>query len=41
MSDTGTFNILHLRAEDEWLLHCANWESIGDGAALPSGFAHA
>ncbi len=31
MSNTGAFNILHLRAEDEWLLHCTNWESIGDG----------
>jgi hypothetical protein len=31
MSGSGAFNVLQLRADDEWRSHCANWESIEDG----------
>lgn len=28
---TGLFNVLHFRAEDDWIEHCKAWESIKDG----------
>ncbi|KAI3432850.1 hypothetical protein D9Q98_010433 [Chlorella vulgaris] len=31
MSETGTYNVLHLKSGDEWLAHCSQWESIDDG----------
>jgi hypothetical protein len=27
----GHFNLLHLRAENDWLKHCAIWSAIADG----------
>lgn len=27
----GAFNVLHYRAEDDWVEHCKAWESINDG----------
>jgi hypothetical protein len=34
LSDTKAYNILHLRAEDDWIEHCVHWESIEDGECL-------
>ena len=31
LSPDRRFNVLHLRAEDDWILHCARWENMRDG----------
>ena len=36
LSDTKTYNILHLRAEDDWIEHCVHWEGIEDGEWAPA-----
>lgn len=33
LSPTQTFNVLHLRAEEDWVQHCARWERKQDGGA--------
>ena len=37
LSDTKAYNILHLRAEDDWIEHCVHWEGIADGERRPRG----
>ena len=31
MSASQTYNLLHLRAEEDWITHCARWGRIRDG----------
>ena len=31
MSASQTYNLLHLRAEEDWISHCARWGRICDG----------
>lgn len=31
LSPNRAFNVLHLRLEEDWLQHCARWETIPDG----------
>ncbi|KAL4447483.1 hypothetical protein ABPG75_004702 [Micractinium tetrahymenae] len=31
MSNAKAYNVLHLRAEEDWLTHCKRWENIPDG----------
>lgn len=37
LSPTHAFNVLHLRAEEDWVQHCARWEhkQDGEGQGLP------
>lgn len=34
LGPTQAFNVLHLRLEEDWVQHCARWESINDGPLL-------
>ena len=36
MSASQTYNLLHLRAEEDWISHCARWGRIRDGELPPS-----
>ena len=35
MSANQTYNLLHLRAEEDWISHCARWGRIRDGELPP------
>ena len=32
LSNAKAYNVLHLRAESDWITHCKRWENIPDGA---------
>lgn len=32
LSGAKAYNVLHLRAEGDWITHCKRWENIPDGA---------
>ncbi len=36
----GDFNYIHLRLENDWVEHCARWESIHDGIVRDNCFNH-
>ncbi|KAG2449205.1 hypothetical protein HYH02_005952 [Chlamydomonas schloesseri] len=36
----GGFNYIHLRVENDWVEHCARWESIHDGIVRDNCFNH-
>ncbi|KAG2436256.1 hypothetical protein HXX76_006567 [Chlamydomonas incerta] len=36
----GGFNYIHLRLENDWVEHCARWESIHDGIVRDNCFNH-
>ena len=38
LTDTGAFTVLHLRAEKDWVDHCARWQAIPDGVTRDNCF---